>query len=163
MPLRLGLYQHSLFEDWIEFVKVCVRARVCVHLHSSLWGNLDVELVIILWNRSWLSNLVFKMPSYYARVVGRKRESERRSGWKEKNCHSKFIYIPAPRCVRPIIPTRSTYRFVCILLKRITYSLCRHALFQDYPLWQHKENFEKCCWTPVAVITIHIVSDLSKV
>lgn len=61
----------------------------------------------------------------------KKREAE---GVKEKNCHSKFIYILVLQCVRPVIPTHSTYHFVSGLHKQISYSLCCHASFQDYPL-----------------------------
>ncbi len=76
------------------------------------------------------------MPSYYPGVAGRERENEteRVKGKKKNNCHSKFIYILVLQCVRPVIPTQSTYNFVSGLHKRISYSLCCHASFQDYPL-----------------------------
>lgn len=92
--------------------------------------SLDVELVIILWNCSWLSNLVFKMPSYYPGVAGRERERES----ERKNCHSKFIYILVLQCVRPVILTHSTYHFVSGPQKLISYSFCCHPSLQDYPI-----------------------------
>lgn len=108
-----------------------VHKRVCLRLCVQL----------LLWSLSLFSEtapgcLIYsKMPSCYPGVSGRKREGEKEKV-KNRNCHSRFIYILLWRCVRPVIPTHSTYPSLSGLNKQISYSLCCRASFQDYPLWQ---------------------------
>lgn len=118
-------------QEWIQFIEsVCLSVAlhpVCVGDEPWCWS-----LSVLCVTAPRLPNLVFKMSSYYPGVSGRERErvKEKLSGG-GRDCHSKFIYIL--QCVRPVIPTQSTYYRAFGPHKQISYSLCCHASFEHYP------------------------------
>lgn len=82
----------------------------------------------------------------------RKREREK---VKENNCHSRFIEILVLQCVTAVILTHSTYHFVSGLCSRshIPFAVMAHS---------NPKTLKNCCWSPMAMITIHIVSKLFR-
>ena len=116
---------------------------VCVCPAFLKWELLGVEPVVILLNSSWLSHLVFKIPTYYPGVAARDWGNNRK---KNKTVMQAHLHSGAPVRLACHPPTTL---FQVFTTRTVFFFFNCDVSFHNYPLWQSKgEILEMCSWSP---------------